>query len=438
MKPRDQFGLDALLGRWPAPDPQEQGGLAWEERAEKIVSAAQALKDQGSPSVLDALTAAPALEAEPGEAQSQGFEVVAPAPVVELPAQPGAKASDQGKRPSLKELAARANQTRGSIPPGATSTPPPPGSATVTPIAKARASASGAGRTSNAGREDSGILRLADVQPKESANESRASTPGHEPADKEAAQVVAAGAPKPVAAKPAAAPPSNRTGMWAGAAIAVLGIAAAFALFKTRQADPPKSDTVAEVKPTQTQAPTAAIVTAQPTGVAQADPAPASTDAPKADDSKGAGGAPSPSSTAVASADLKPSASAKPKGEPVGTLEEEMKKRVGATDLPTAPQDDGSKPAAGGGGNLPEQPSQGNAQAAVRAVMGGAKACVAGAPEPSSASITFSSSGSVQSVSVGGWAAANGKSGCVKSALQGAHVAPFAKPSFTVPVTIRP
>jgi hypothetical protein len=41
-------------------------------------------------------------------------------------------------------------------------------------------------------------------------------------------------------------------------------------------------------------------------------------------------------------------------------------------------------------------------------------------------------------VSVSGWAAQNGKTACVKSALQGAHVPPFAKPTFTVPVNIRP
>ena len=67
-----------------------------------------------------------------------------------------------------------------------------------------------------------------------------------------------------------------------------------------------------------------------------------------------------------------------------------------------------------------------------------AKACVAGADDVTTANVTFASSGSVQSVSVSGWAALNGKAACVKGALQGAHVAPFAKPTFTVPVTIRP
>ena len=50
MKPSgDQFGLDALLGRWPAQEPQGKGGASWDDRADAIVAAALALKDQGSP-----------------------------------------------------------------------------------------------------------------------------------------------------------------------------------------------------------------------------------------------------------------------------------------------------------------------------------------------------------------------------------------------------
>jgi hypothetical protein len=232
--------------------------------------------------------------------------------------------------------------------------------------------------------------------------------------------------------------------MWAGVAIAVLGVAAAFAIYKTRTPDAPPAPVAAttapEVKapaPAPTEAPKPQPA-AEPAAVASADPAPAATTAPAADDAKGtAGGAPTSTAVAVASNDTKPASPSTPKPSgSVGTLDEEMKKAVGGGELPNAPQDD-SKPAAASG-NVPEQPSQGNAQAAIRAVMPGAKACVAGAPEATSASVTFGSSGSVQSVSVGGWAAANGQAGCVKSALQGARVAPFAKPTFTVPVTVRP
>lgn len=448
MKPRDQFGLDALLGRWPAQDPQENGGPSWEQRADAIVAASLALKDRGAADVVGALIEAPKLDPEPGEeVGAHGFDVmVGPARETERErAGVGAQkmSSDQGKRPSLKELAARASQAgaaRPSVtsvpPPARSSAPPPVVSATVTPIAKARSARDSSPRASDPGRDDSGVLRLADLQ-KPAASEAPVVS-----ASAAAAPVVSAAAP--VVAKPAeaAAGGGSRAGMWAGAAIAVLGIAAAVAVYQTRKPAPPRTESVADVKPTAapvaTEAPQAAP-TAEPAAVASSEAAPA--DAPKGDDAKGAaGGTAAPTATAVAANDVKGAAASKDpvKGGTVGTLDEEMKKAVGSNDLPAAPQDDGAKPAAGGGGSVPEQPSQGNAQAAIRAVMGAAKACVAGAPEPTSASVTFSSSGSVQSVSVGGWAAANGKGGCVKSALQGARVSPFAKPTYTVPVNVRP
>lgn len=449
MKPRDQFGLDALLGRWPAQDPQENGGPSWEQRADAIVAASLALKDRGAADVVGALIEAPKLDPEPGEeVGAHGFDVmVGPARETERERAGGGAqkmSSDQGKRPSLKELAARASQAgaaRPSVtsvpPPARSSAPPPVVSATVTPIAKARSARDSSPRASDAGRDDSGVLRLADLQ-KPAASDAPPAV-----ASAAAAPVVSAAA-APVVAKPTAAPAGggSRAGMWAGAAIALLGVAAAVAVYQTRKPAPPRTESVAEVKPTAapaaTEAPSAAP-TAEPAAVASSEAAPA--DAPKGEEAKGtAGGTAAPTATAVAANDVKGAAASKDavKGGKVGTLDEEMKKAVGANDLPAAPQDDGAKPAAGGGGSVPEQPSQGNAQAAIRAVMGAAKACVAGAPEPTTASVTFSSSGSVQSVSVGGWAAANGKGGCVKSALQGARVSPFAKATYTVPVNVRP
>jgi hypothetical protein len=96
------------------------------------------------------------------------------------------------------------------------------------------------------------------------------------------------------------------------------------------------------------------------------------------------------------------------------------------------------EPANGRNQNIPEQPSQGSVQAAIGVVMSGAKACVAGADDVSRAQVTFSSNGSVTSVSVTGWAAAHGKSACVQSALKGAKVGQFSKPSFTLGFPIRP
>lgn len=352
--------------------------------------------------------------------------------------------SSPPKKASLKELAARASQAgaaRGSIPPtGRASTPSP---ATVTPISKAKGA-----RLSDPGREDSGVLRLADLQASENAKVEAAKAAAEAKASEKAPvapMVAAASAAAPVQAKPVAAAPSgsgSSAGMWAGVAIGVLGIAAAFAVYRAKQPDPapPKVAVVDSTAKPQT----AAIgelpkAQAEPTAIASSDPAPAATEAPKADENKGAVGATAVTATAVAAGDVKPApaATAAPKGSKVGSLDEEMKKAVGANESQPAPQDD-SKPASGGGGNVPEQPSQGNAQAAIRAVVPAARACVAGAPEPTSASITFGSSGAVQSVSVTGWAAANGKAACVKSALQGAHVSPFAKPTFTASATIRP
>lgn len=459
MKPSDPFDLDALLGRWPAQEPQGKGGASWDERADAIVAAALALKDQASPDVTEALLAPPSLEAEPGEEKASTFQLVDVSSRRQAQSQPGASppmANDQSKKPSgalsLKELAARAS-ARGSIPPGsATSTPPParissvPGvGATVTPISRAPSAKSS--RPSDPGREDSGVLRLADLQAQEAQKAEAAAVAAEASlaAAKQASQ-----APVPVSVKPGAAPAAansgNKAGMWAGVAIAVLGVAAAFAVYRTRQPSAPptaQTDVQAPNKPApQTTAAPAvkAEATAEPTAMASSEAAPASSAAAKADPAQGAGGqGPAPSVTAVAGNDAKPAPAAPElKGSKVGTLDEEIRKAGGGNESQPAPQDD-SKPASGAmSGNLPDQPSQGNAQAAVRAVLPAAKACVAGATEPSSATITFGSSGSVQSVSVGGWAAANGKAGCVKSALQGARVAPFAKPTFTVPANIRP
>jgi hypothetical protein len=104
-----------------------------------------------------------------------------------------------------------------------------------------------------------------------------------------------------------------------------------------------------------------------------------------------------------------------------------------------APTSENAEPAAGARNqSIPEQPSQGSVQAAIGTVMGGAKACVAGADDVSRAQITFGSGGTVTGVSVSGWATSHGATGCIKGALQGAKVGPFSKSSYTVGVTIRP
>lgn len=331
-----QFSLDALLGRWPAQDPQARVGFSWDARSEAIVKAALALKDKASLNVV-ALLAAPPLEPEIGE-----------------------------------EKAAASFQFDDGA----------------------------------AGREERAL---------------------------------------PSVARRAAKREGGSKGVWAGAAVAVLGIAAAFAIYKTRQPEPaPAAPLVqVEVKPeAPIEAPNAAP-TAVVQLVAPADPAPAVTAVSKADSAKGSnnkdvGNAGGPPGAAVASNDPQPSPSAdKPLKDSQTGMQDHEKKKVDDPDesLP-APQDDGSLPAKSS--NLPVQPEQGRVDAAIGKVRRAARVCVAGASEPTTASVTFGSSGAVVSVSVGGWAAANGKADCVKSALQGARVEPFAKPTFKVSITVRP
>jgi hypothetical protein len=87
---------------------------------------------------------------------------------------------------------------------------------------------------------------------------------------------------------------------------------------------------------------------------------------------------------------------------------------------------------------LPEHPSPGAVQAAIGAVLGNAKACVSEADDATRATVTFKSSGDVGNVTVTGWAASNGKSGCVVSALKGAKVGAFTDASYSFSVSIRP
>lgn len=85
-----------------------------------------------------------------------------------------------------------------------------------------------------------------------------------------------------------------------------------------------------------------------------------------------------------------------------------------------------------------DRPSAGAAQAAVGAVLGAARACIAGHSAPSSATLVFGSSGQVDRVSVSGPAAGTPAATCVEAALKKARVQPFAADSFSLGVTVRP
>jgi hypothetical protein len=105
----------------------------------------------------------------------------------------------------------------------------------------------------------------------------------------------------------------------------------------------------------------------------------------------------------------------------------------GTDDLPPNPQ-----LAPAHGEQRASKPATGAVMAAVAGVMGGARACVAGHPSPSKATVVFGSDGRVRAVNVSGPAAGTPAEGCIKSALSGARVQPFAEEAFSIGVAVRP
>ena len=184
--------------------------------------------------------------------------------------------------------------------------------------------------------------------------------------------------------------------------------------------------------------PSAPIATAAaaPTGVSpemlpESAPKPA---AEVAHDKSAAAHAPAPSASATG-----------PKADKI-ELEDEPEKPV-ASATPTAveqpvakalPPDPALRPADSTGGAVPAKPSSGAVQAALGAVMSGARHCVAGDEAPSSALVVFASDGHVQSVAVSGPAAGKPSGGCIEAQLSRARVQPFAASSFSVSATVRP
>lgn len=452
----EKENLDVLLREWPAPgvhlrDLKPEDGAA-SPRAEDIVRAALSAP-RGDTGALAALLEAPRLDAEPGEPativlkEAGGDKKMAKDnesgdPTSGAPSAIPAAVSSERKRTSLKAMAERASQSggRSSSSGAGSSSVAPPSRASLPP---SRISLAPVARPIEAKSDDSGVVNLHLV--KESATPAQVAAaekakPGQVDLFDDDRPAAAAVVPAPTPIN--AASKKSNTSAVAGIAIAVLGLAAAFAM---TQRKPTPAPTVAEAKPTPTMeaapAPTpaapaetvAAVAptpSADPTAVANADPAPKVAVA---------GQVPA---AAVAAKDLAPAdgklAATAPAGK-AGDLQSEMIRAAGGTKDP-AEGAGTPEPAAGNpkNQNIPEQPSQGSVQSGVAAVMGGAKACVAGADDISRASITFSSSGSVSSVNVSGWAAAHGKSACVQAALKGAKVGPFSKATYTVGIPIRP
>jgi hypothetical protein len=143
--------------------------------------------------------------------------------------------------------------------------------------------------------------------------------------------------------------------------------------------------------------------------------------APKALAPVAAGAAPVQPSKTVEKAEPTPTETATPPSAPAKDESEAAKMKPAAQPM-----------------DVPQQPSNGAAQAAVAQVIGSARACVAGHDAPSRATIVFGSNGRVQSVSISGPAAGTPAEACIRAALSGARVEPFAKPTFSVGATVRP
>lgn len=486
-----KFDLDGLLRDWPAPDPDD--GAAWEERAARITQAAIA-RSPASEASLSAALAAPSLDPEPGEpgeqsarsqvrhagetkmSQSHDHDEGRPSGAEGRSSMPSGAPSK--KRMSLKEMAERASQsglagpqsrnsaTATPLPGRASSSsiaPSPPAIATPIPP---RAGSMPPGKPAEASTEDSGLINLKAVTESAAPPAQKAAAasagPGQtdlvfeEAGSREDDEARTQRRPAGVAALPKK---KSGGGLIAGVGIAVVGLAASFAIMQMRKPAPePVAATQAEQAKPEAQAEQAApnlpmppVKAEQPAGmdpsqlpeakpaeggaVAQAPGGGAGAAAPAApaEPAATAGGAVA-QAPAAGGAGKAPAAPAKP-----GDLNSAMQQAVGdqgaqggATEAP--------EPAAGKpiNQNVPEQPSQGAAQAAIRSALPAAKACVAGADDVSRAQVTFSSSGAVSGVSVSGWATSHGATGCIKSAFQGVNVGPFSKPSYTVGVPIRP
>jgi hypothetical protein len=98
-----------------------------------------------------------------------------------------------------------------------------------------------------------------------------------------------------------------------------------------------------------------------------------------------------------------------------------------------APPEPPLKPAQGSSGDVPLTPSAGAVSTALSSVRGGAQACLAGQTESVTAVVTFAADGHVLRVSAAGPSGA-----CIQAALAKAHIAPFARESFSATTTIRP
>jgi hypothetical protein len=440
--------VDALLAAGaPPPMNGRADDASWDERADAIVQHAKQAPKASSVETAK-LFEAPELLAEPGEPQS-GLPTSVGVSAMSESDRP--KPSQRAARPSLKELAERVSKTPPPPSVSAVATPLPASrassSAVATPLPSSPPSASASQGVASLSARAAAIsaappsIRVSDAPASISAPPSSigpSSVPPAAKSDAPPASVVPASNVVPIAAaKTTVQADTGGSGAKLGIGIAALGIAAAAALFfflqstKTPERRTAAKSTAAAVETERQQPASTDRRAANEAGRRQCRQHLADASA-KRRRPRGRWPAPVPGTALAANYPKAP-----PKVDrvdPDGTLEDEMKKHAGD------PTKNGAEPAAEDvrPKNVPDRPATGVVTSAVGAVKGGARSCVAGADDVSTATITFGSSGAVQSVSVSGWAAGKPAAACIQSALKGANVGPFAQPSFSFSVSIRP
>jgi hypothetical protein len=245
----------------------------------------------------------------------------------------------------------------------------------------------------------------------------------------------------------------DQRGVWIGVGIAAIGLAAGFGLYLTAERE--KETIIVAGAPALATAPAAPLpqpVPAQPSKGTGSEPTVESPrgvslealerEAMAKASPTGAGAVGTPAPAGRAATATVPLGTSGPGVKPERVVLEEDGTRGPVPPAQVAARPAGSavlKPAElGRDAGAADRPSAGAAQAAVGAVLGAARSCIAGHPRPSSATIVFGSSGEVSQVSVGGEAAGTPAGGCIESALKKARVQPFAAPTFSLAVTVRP
>lgn len=89
-------------------------------------------------------------------------------------------------------------------------------------------------------------------------------------------------------------------------------------------------------------------------------------------------------------------------------------------------------------GSVPQRPSQGALASAIGRVLPDARSCLGPDDGVSYANIVFESGGSVQTVTLSGFAANKPAGACITTALKKGSVGPFAEPTYSAKVTVRP